>query len=68
MATQYIDKPDTYTRLIEDSDVRRGMERLIKHVSQALREIDQRLEKLGSPTPRATERPDLPFTWGEPDE
>ncbi len=65
MSAQYIDKPDSYTRLVEDSDVRRGIERLVKHLSQALRELDERLEALGSPTPNATEKPDLPFSWAE---
>ncbi|MFQ6132418.1 MAG: hypothetical protein ACE5R4_10315 [Armatimonadota bacterium] len=65
MAAGHLDKPETYTRLVEDSDVRRGVERLVKHLTKALQEIDQRLEALGSPTPDADESKGPAFEWLE---
>jgi len=65
MAVDYLEKPENYTRLVEDSDVRRGLERLVKHLTQALREIDERLEALGSPTPKVDEAKGQAFEWAE---
>lgn len=65
MSAGYLEKPDAYTRLVEDSDVRRGIERLVGHLTKALQEIDQRLEALGSATPDADEATGTAFEWIE---
>lgn len=62
-AADYLQKPETYTRLIEDPDTVRGIERLLKHLRMALEEIDRRLDAMGAPTaePKKTRPEDF---WG----
>jgi hypothetical protein len=62
-AADYLQKPETYTRLIEDPDCVRGLERLLKDLRLALTEIDERLDALGAPAAKPKERKPEAF-WG----